>query len=113
MATVTDLTFDFHLNKSDNQVRHPFPLANRVGDLDRAPPCQVRAEWEHLCWDDAFLASASLDLSTEASMTFGILDVDESEGKLLQSSLSQKILDIMVEGLLQFFVQDRFRLSRE
>ena len=63
MATVIDLTFDFHLNKSDNQIHHPFPLANMIRDLDRAPPGWVHAEWEHLYWDDAFLASASLDLS--------------------------------------------------
>ena len=31
MATFTDLTFDFHLNKSDNQVRNPFSLAIRLG----------------------------------------------------------------------------------
>ena len=46
-------------------------------------------------------------------MTFNILDVDESEGKLLQSTLSEKVLDIMVEGRLQFVIEDRFRLSRE
>ena len=51
-------------------------------------------------WDDAFPALASLDLSAEASMTFNILDVDETEGKLLQSTLSEKILDIVVEGRL-------------
>ena len=61
MTTVTDLTYDFHLNKSDNQVRHPFPLANMVGDPDKAPPGWVRAEWEHMYWDDAFPASALLD----------------------------------------------------
>lgn len=70
-------------------------------------------EWEHLYWDDAFPTSASLDLSVEASMTFSILDVDELEGKLLQSTLSEKILDIMVEGRLQFVIEDRFRLSRK
>ena len=38
MATVTDLTFDFHLNKSDNLIHHPFLLANRIGEPDKAPP---------------------------------------------------------------------------
>ena len=33
-------------------------------------------------------------------MTFSILDIDESEGKLQQSTLSEKILDIMVKGRL-------------
>ena len=75
MATLTDLTFDFHLNKSDNQVHHPFPLANRIEDPDRALPGWVHVKWESLYWGNAFLASASLDLSTEASMTFSILDV--------------------------------------
>ena len=81
-ATATDLSFDFHLNKSSDPVRNPFPLANRVGDPDRAPPGWVRTEWEHLYWDDAFPVSTSLDLSAEASITFSLLDVDESEGKL-------------------------------
>ena len=113
MATVVDLTFDFHLNKSDNQVGRPFPLANRIEDPDRAPPGWVRAKREHLYWDDAFPASASLDQSSKASLTFSLLDVDETEGKLQQSTLSAKVLDIIVEGRLQFVVEDRFRLSRE
>ena len=80
-AIATDLTFDFHLNKSSNQVRNPFPLANRVGDPDWTRLGWLWAEWEHLYWDDAFPASASLDFSIEATMTFSLLDVDESEGK--------------------------------
>ena len=75
MGTVTNMTFDFHLNKLDNQVHQPFPLANMIGDTDKAHPGWEHAEWEHLYWDDAFLASTSLNLSTEALMTFSILDV--------------------------------------
>ena len=48
MAVVTDLTYDFQLNKSDSQVCHPFPLANRVRDVDRDPSGWVHVEWEHL-----------------------------------------------------------------
>ena len=107
-ATAIDLTFDFHLNKSPEPVRNSFPLANRVRDPNRAPSSWVWTEWEHLYWDDAFPTSASLDLSAEASMTFSLLDVDESEGKLQQSTLSEKILDIMVEGRLQFVIEDSF-----
>ena len=44
-------------------------------------------------------------------MTYCLLDIDESESKLQQSTLSN--LDIMVEGRLQFVIEDRFRLSRE
>ena len=113
MATVaTDLTFDFHVNRSDVPVRCPFPLADRVEDPARVPPRWVRAEWEHLYWDDAFPASASLDQSSEASMTYNLLEVDETGGKL-QFVLSPRILDIMAEGRLQFVVEDRFRLSRD
>ena len=46
-------------------------------------------------------------------MTFSLLDVDESKGKLQQSTLFEKVLDIMMEGHLQFIIEDRFRLSRE
>ena len=60
-AAVVDLTFDFESNKSSIQVRHLFSLADRVKDPVRAPPGWMRAEWEHLYWDDAFPASASLD----------------------------------------------------
>ena len=86
MATSTDLTFDFHLNKSTDQVRNPFPFANRVGDVHKAPAGWVRVKLVHKYWDDAFQASASLNLSAEASMTFSLLDVAESEGKLQQSA---------------------------
>ena len=111
MATdATHLTFDFHINRSDVPVRCPFPLADRVEDPARVPPGWVRAEWEHLYWDDAFPASASLDQSSEASMTYNLLEVDETGGKLQQSALSSQILDIMAEGRLQFVVEDRFRL---
>ena len=48
MAVATDLTFDFHLNKSGNPVRRPFPQAIRVEDPARAPPGWLRAEWEDL-----------------------------------------------------------------
>ena len=46
-------------------------------------------------------------------MTFNILNVDESEGKFLQTTLSEKVFDIMVEGWLQFVIEDKFRLSLE
>ena len=74
MATVIDFTFDFYLNKSDKQIHHPFQLENMIGYPDTGPPGWVHDEWEHLYWDDAFLASASLDQSAVASMTFSILD---------------------------------------
>ena len=39
MATAAiDLTFDFHVNRSDVLVRCPFPLADRVEEPARAPP---------------------------------------------------------------------------
>ena len=45
MATAAvDLTFDFHVNRSDVLVRRPFSLANRVEDPTRAPPCWARTE---------------------------------------------------------------------
>lgn len=54
-----------------------------------------------------------MDPSSEVSTAFTLLEVDENSGKLLQSALSSQILDIMVEGRLQFVVEDRFRPSRE
>ena len=57
--------------------------------------------------------STSLDQSAEASMTFNLLDVDETEGKFQQSTLSEKVLDLMVEGRLQFVIEDRFCQSHD
>lgn len=88
-------------------------MANRVGDPDGAIPVWVRTEWEDVYWDDAYPASALLDQSFEASMAYNLLEVDEIEGKLQQSTLPDKILDIMVEGRLQFIIEDRLCLTRE
>ena len=46
-------------------------------------------------------------------MTYNLLEVDETRGKLQQFALSSQILNIMADGRLKFVVEDRFRLSRD